>query len=868
MATAKNKVKLLICGAVEGNFQALSKKLNSLQKSKAGPFDVCLCSGPFFAGDGNDATTSQAQAMLHLDGAEEMIDLPVPVYFVDIGVLPKQVILEYRNTEWKNIFEVSTKTKKLFYLTSNVNIGGKTSNDYDFSSEMADITILPQGNLVVAHFPARARIGKNKKHPLETKTAHKAYMGCDVLLSSEWGQGIAKAFNASDQSKCSALLQNSKVPVNELGSYDVAEIAAMCKPRYHVSPSMDQVNNLHFAALPYRNSFNEPSRKCHISRFIALGKVQGVKVQKDKKFLHAVNIITLTNLDQQSLYDGVANAMACPYTSDNYLVSGTTDRLLSSNGEKAAVKTGGLSEAAARSIMIESSSSSAGDTQGYRWSSSKRKRQAVKDDPYNNTLHISWRHEECSENIAGVDILQKLAPYGCNKVRLPPPRSTTVDSSVNKFGFLEFESHDKAKSCLMEFTDTSTGNCGMQIGGIFFHFNWGKGGAMSRGDTKKARLTEVEALESSSLFFSVKRKIPELTTDEFSTYLEYMRVIAEKGLEDAIQDGESTSETRLTAMDEPALAVEKSLAGQQNSYGFLRFASHAAASMAVQVLTGSLDGGIIMPDNLEGPYKNDLSSAVLYWAPPPKKGSEKSSHNFHKKHFPADSRKDCWFCLASPTCEQHLIVTVRDTCYVAMPKGPLDDFHALIIPVGHDDGKVGALCGSSAGEVDEVKEQLRSFLRSKLNKEMFVFERALQTKGGYHSHVQCIPLHLAGVKDLYSSLIKMSSNLNLEFREVESDLGLRAIITSSDGEGYFYAEIPTSSGKPRRLICVIPSAYEVSDKKKMSVPLQFGREVAAACMGRKDKIHWKECVLDEKNEGLLAHSFRDLFEDFLCNGKE
>ena len=114
--------------------------------------------------------------------------------------------------------------------------------------------------------------------------------------------------------------------------------------------------------------------------------------------------------------------------------------------------------------------------------------------------------------------------------------------------------------------------------------------------------------------------------------------------------------------------------------------------------------------------------------------------------------------------------------------------------------------------------------------------------------------------------MKMSSDLNFEFKAVESDLGLRAIVTSSEGEGYFYAEIPTLSGKPRRLICV-PSADDGSSEKKRFIPLQFGREVAAACMGRKDKIHWKECVLDEKNEGALAQNFRNSFEDFL-GGKE
>ena len=35
-------------GPVNGQLRLLSDKLRTLQKSKAGPFDVCICAGPFF----------------------------------------------------------------------------------------------------------------------------------------------------------------------------------------------------------------------------------------------------------------------------------------------------------------------------------------------------------------------------------------------------------------------------------------------------------------------------------------------------------------------------------------------------------------------------------------------------------------------------------------------------------------------------------------------------------------------------------------------------------------------------------------------------------------------------------------------------
>ena len=60
------KIKMLVVGPVLGRFGALSRKLRALQSSKAGPFDVAFCVGPFFDGGGEDA---QAKALLAGDGA-------------------------------------------------------------------------------------------------------------------------------------------------------------------------------------------------------------------------------------------------------------------------------------------------------------------------------------------------------------------------------------------------------------------------------------------------------------------------------------------------------------------------------------------------------------------------------------------------------------------------------------------------------------------------------------------------------------------------------------------------------------------------------------------------------------------------------
>ena len=44
---------------------------------------------------------------------------------------------------------------------------------------------------------------------------------------------------------------------------------------------------------------------------------------------------------------------------------------------------------------------------------------------------------------------------------------------------------------------------------------------------------------------------------------------------------------------------------------------------------------------------------------------------------------DCWFCLASPNVESHLVVSIGEACYVALDKGVLTEGHLQIVPIAH-----------------------------------------------------------------------------------------------------------------------------------------------------------------------------------------
>ena len=70
---ATNQLKILLAGPVAGQLAHLSAKLSTLQNSKAGPFDVCLCTGPFFQNN------------------QDIPSFVIPVIFVDEGEIPQQL---------------------------------------------------------------------------------------------------------------------------------------------------------------------------------------------------------------------------------------------------------------------------------------------------------------------------------------------------------------------------------------------------------------------------------------------------------------------------------------------------------------------------------------------------------------------------------------------------------------------------------------------------------------------------------------------------------------------------------------------------------------------------------------------------------
>jgi hypothetical protein len=989
------RAKVLLVGPVNGRLRLLSDKLRTLQMSKPGPFDVCLCSGPYFhqttvSAPATDKDTQQKERdelkeEVTRDGkdlASGRLVFDVPVLFVDVGDGLPDAIEEKLSTaldalkkdgdeidlddedetkedgadndkreeEDGNNTAAKSSPKGLFRIAYNLYqlVGDDARRQSHILDGVADIVSVPlplvdpqsktngadrhAASLTIGFLGSKIRLPCKS---FEEKSKHASFLGCDVLLSGEWGQGMSSskcgALTAEDRRAIMAPLGDDAAAgersLDMMGSYDVAELVATSRPRYHVAPGpmipiqvgeAVRLRQRFVASLPYRYPVTSSTsgEGSHAGRFLSMGSVvsssEAKVLGKAFKFIHAVGIVPMSYMDASDRETAreLNLVVDCPYTDASYT---TDNRDTSTPGmnyfNSGIVPPGGLSEARARRLAQEDAASAlGGGVSGggaFRWQqrqTRKRprdgddgpgddeeelKRQAMEaENPDNCSLFLHGLHRDPGMTLTSDALMDAFRPFGCVGVRFPKPKMNHQmqrhDPASNKpsFSFLDFSTHEEALHCLADLKGEAV------VRNIMLTLKWSSspnkrpiqhqqprlfnmGIPPPPSSNRRNRLTEAEAADSTTLFL---RLPPTLDSSAYTTEMETIRLLAQGTMEDELNVGVSLdSPERITAQDEPALRVTIRHPNVEMNYGFLEFCSHAAALTTLVALTGHEDGGLVGEEKLavsclitDDMMKKDIShlqGVTLYWA----RGGQQSKSSdgndnsyglkFKKQHFPADSRTDCWFCLASPTCEKHLIVAVFNDLYVTLPKGGVNEHHALIVPVEH--GGDGAMVNRKlAPEMESAKAKLRLHARTALKKDLFVFERSIQTKGGYHPHVQCIPVDLDSGPMIQKVMVDMASKAGFRLKEITGEIGLYAL-EDDWSDGYFYAEIPLPGGGDefRRFI------YRAGDGKgdisnRGTVPLQFGREVLAEVMGNPDISQWKACVVSQEKETELTTEFR------------
>lgn len=269
----------MVCGDIEGKFDQLFSRINSIQK-KSGSFDLLLCVGNFF-GDRNEEWDKYSS---------ETAKVPLPVLILGPNK-PEHVDL-YKDMSGGDLCEnVTYLGKKGIYTgSSGLQLAYLSGTESDIISDSTSFNAIDISALI---------------DPVKNDSKFK---GVDILITSQWPKGVEK-YGTELEGFSS----------DERGSETLSQLAIKLRPRYYFCGLEDT----HYERQPYRNHkvLAEPAR--HVTRFIALAKVGN---PKKKKYLYAFNITPMSQMDPSELVAQPQDVTECPYKEKSFIKPETQDQ--------------------------------------------------------------------------------------------------------------------------------------------------------------------------------------------------------------------------------------------------------------------------------------------------------------------------------------------------------------------------------------------------------------------------------------------------------------------------------------------------------------------------------------------------------------
>ncbi|XP_061405323.1 CWF19-like protein 1 [Lethenteron reissneri] len=226
-------------------------------------------------------------------------------------------------------------------------------------------------------------------------------------------------------------------------------------------------------------------------------------------------------------------------------------------------------------------------------------------------------------------------------------------------------------------------------------------------------------------------------------------------------------------------------------------------------------------------------------------GGHMPAHDAKLPRKPPQPTGPCWFCLASPDVEKHLVVSIGTHVYVALAKGGLARDHVLVAPVAHHASTVD-LPEEAAVEMRSYLDALRRF-HSARRQRCVVFERNYRSM---HLQLQVVgvPEQRCSTDEIKEVFVQQGAENQMELLELPERSELKQIV--EPGTPYFYAEFDNGEKLFQRI--------------KSRFPLQFGREVLAseAILNMPDRGDWRACKSSREEEEGMAKEFRKDFQPF------
>ncbi|MES1908424.1 MAG: hypothetical protein MHM6MM_001368 [Cercozoa sp. M6MM] len=233
-----------------------------------------------------------------------------------------------------------------------------------------------------------------------------------------------------------------------------------------------------------------------------------------------------------------------------------------------------------------------------------------------------------------------------------------------------------------------------------------------------------------------------------------------------------------------------------------------------------------------------------------------------KQHLSVYSqRRECWFCLASPSFETHMVVALGDKAYVAVPKGPLLTGHCLIMPMLH--APASALApADTQDEMRKFMDALREMFASEAGgkRQCIFYERHIPTRNQAHGFIECVPLPSGvSLKSARDALMRASDERGVPLvappaQPEEAPAGVDASWHAFVGDSpYLWFDL--SDADADMLVYRIPPHQRVQ--------VQIMRELLCRdVLKRPDRILWQNCQQTKEEEAADAEALKRVFASF------
>lgn len=187
--------------------------------------------------------------------------------------------------------------------------------------------------------------------------------------------------------------------------------------------------------------------------------------------------------------------------------------------------------------------------------------------------------------------------------------------------------------------------------------------------------------------------------------------------------------------------------------------------------------------------------------------------------------------------------SISSHSYLAYPKGLINDYHILIIPISHINSII-SLPKEAENNINYYIQSISKYYQS-LNMSLVTFERKVTSNKTMHAHIQCIGIPTESIEQGTSILKQIAEQNNYNFEQFPVETNLKEIVGERD---YFYFHFFEIGVLKYRFI-------HFMDGRGFNY--NFGRDVYAAMCGHPELSDWKLCqsnVDEEKEKSMKFHN--------------